>query len=361
LHIESLALSGLRNLAAARLSFHSAGNLFYGVNGSGKTSLLEAIHLLAVGRSFRSHLVRPVISHAENKCLVQARVLSGASRHSLGVERQKAGGALLRVNGETVSSYAPVAAVLPIVLLDTQSLDLIHGGPETRRKYVDATLFHVEQNFLGVWRRYVRALKQRNAGLRRGIIDSDGVWLDELARAGDVLAESRASMVAQLGSRFGEIAAGLSPSLEGVELQVRRGWDSSMSLREALEKSVPSDRDRGFTQVGPHRADIRIRLGGRAASDNLSRGQSKLVLSALKLAQGKVLTELAATPPVCLVDDIVAELDQSHAERVCGLLADQGGQVFMTAVEQQSLRRFWPNEMFKMFHVEHGFIQAVTD
>jgi len=175
------------------------------------------------------------------------------------------------------------------------------------------------------------------------------------------LAESRASMVAQLGSRFGEIAAGLSPSLEGVELEVRRGWDSSMSLREALEKSVPSDRDRGFTQVGPHRADIRIRLGGRAASDNLSRGQSKLVLSALKLAQGKVLTELAATPPVCLVDDIVAELDQSHAERVCGLLADQGGQVFMTAVEQQSLRRFWPNEMFKMFHVEHGFIQAVTD
>jgi DNA replication and repair protein RecF len=360
LFIESLTLSGVRNLSATRLAFHAKGNLFHGLNGSGKTSLLEGIYLLAVGRSFRSHVAKPVITHNEDHCLVQASVLRGALRQSIGIQRQKAGGIALRINGETAQSHAQLAAALPVVLLDTESLDLVYGAPESRRRYVDATLFHVEQGFLGVWQRYMRALKQRNAGLRRGIIDADPAWLDELARAGELLALARVGMVEQLSARFALVARALSPSLTAVELTSRNGWDASMSLREALDRSSQSDRDRGFTQVGPHRYDVRIRLDGRAAADNLSRGQSKLVLTALKLAQGSLLAELTAVPPVYLVDDIVAELDAPHAKKVCELLAQQDGQVFMTAVEEQSLRRFWPGDEFKMFHVEQGLIQAVA-
>lgn len=336
------------------------GNLFHGLNGSGKTSLLEAIHLLAVGRSFRSHIARPVITHGEEHCLVQANVHRGSLRQSIGIQRQRAGGTVLRINGESAQSQAQLAAALPVVLLDTESLDLVYGAPESRRRYVDGTLFHVEQGFLGDWRRYMRVLKQRNAGLRRGIIDADDAWLDELVRAGEMLAQARDGIVEQLSGRFAQIALGLSPSLQGVELNSRNGWDATMSLREALEKSRQSDRDRGFTQVGPHRADVRIRLNGRAAADNLSRGQSKLVLTALKLAQGEVIADLTSAPPVYLVDDIIAELDVPHAQKVCELLAQRRGQVFMTAVEEPSLRRFWPGEEFKMFHVEQGLIQALA-
>lgn len=360
MYIDSLAFSGLRNLAAARLALHSKCNLFHGLNGSGKTSLLEAVHLLAVGRSFRSHLVKPVITHGLDQCVVQAYVQRGALRQSVGVERTKSGNTTLRLNGETAHSHALIATVLPAVLLDTESLDLVYGAPENRRRYLDATLFHVEQGFLDVWRRYMRALKQRNAGLRHGIIDTDEVWLDELARVGDLLTQSRAAVVDQLGEKFLRIAVELSPSLQGVQLQLRGGWDSASSLREALDRAKAGDRDRGFTQVGPHRADLRVRLDGRVASENLSRGQAKLVLAALKLAQGCVLAERSSAPPVYLVDDIIAELDAGHAERVCALLANQGGQVLMTAVEEESLRRFWPGDEYTMFHVEQGFIQALA-
>lgn len=360
LFIDTLSVAGLRNLAAARIALHPQGNLFYGLNGSGKTSLLEALHLLAVGRSFRSHQIRPLIAHTQDHCLVQASLQRGGGRHALGMERHRSGEVSLRVNGAVAQSHTQLAALLPVVLLDTESLELVFGPPENRRRYIDGTLFHVEQSFLDVWRRYQRVLRQRNAGLRHGTMHTDEVWLDELARTGELLHGARAAILKRLNTWFGRIAGLLSPSLSDVDLEMRRGWDVSLTLCEALDRSSASDRERGFSQVGPHRADLRIRVGGRQAAEYLSRGQSKLILTALKLAQGHVVAEVTASPPVYLVDDIIAELDAEHAERVCSLLAEQGGQVCMTAVDEAALRRFWPNSACTMFHVEQGLIQLTA-
>ena len=360
MRIISASVSGVRNLTSDTIEFHPQGNVFFGLNGSGKTSVLEALHLLAMGRSFRSHSLRPVIHHDAQSCMVTAKVEKAGLVQHMGMERTRSGDSTLRLNGKNVASLSSLAELLPLVLLDTEGLELIFGSPDNRRRYLDGTLFHVEHLFLEVWRRYQRTLKQRNAGLRRGIMASDDAWLADLARAGDALTETRRSLALRLAAAFKDVAGRLSPSLCNIDLVFKQGWDERVQLIDALVGSVESDHQRGFTQLGPHRADLRLRLDGRSAADNLSRGQAKLAVAALRLAQGVVLAESQGVPPVYLVDDITAELDENHAAKVCEILVSQGGQVFIAAVESGEVARFWPERAFKMFHVEQGTIKALT-
>jgi len=359
-HVLSASVSGIRNLSPTALSFHPQGNLLFGLNGSGKTSFLESLHLLAVGRSFRNASIRPVISHDCDTCLVTAKINKAGKVHHLGMERHRNGESVLRIDAHNVAARSSLAALLPVVMLDTEGLALIFDGPDSRRRYVDGTLFHVEPSFLAGWRRYQRALKQRNAGLKRAIISDDEAWLFDLARAGESLTNSRRNIVARLAEAFQAMASTLSPALAGIELIFKQGWDQQVALQEALTSGQDDDIRRGFTQAGPHRADLRLRMNGRAAAETLSRGQAKLVVAALKLAQGQVLTDDLGFPPVYLVDDITAELDESHAARVCEVLQGQGGQVFIAAVEAEELTRFWLGETHSLFHVEQGRITTLS-
>jgi len=316
-HLERVFIDGVRNLCQQRIELAAGANVFFGANGSGKTSILEAISLVATGRSFRTHSAKPLIHHGDEHCLVQIKLARSGRLHNLGIRRHRAGGAELRIDGAAASSFAGLAALLPIVLVDTDSIELITGTPEARRRYLDTILFHVEHQFLEVWRRYQRVLRQRNAGLRRGTLAEDDIWLTELARVGETLAALRAVAVASLAPVFAEIAGRLSGALNGATLTLRRGWSSELDLLGALNAAAASDRKQGFTHVGPHRADIRILVDGRAAADVLSRGQLKLATLALKLAQGRMLSGVNGVVPVYLVDDIAAELDEDHARQAC--------------------------------------------
>jgi len=361
LHLERVFIDGVRNLTGQKLVLAPGANLFFGLNGSGKTSVLEAISLLATGRSFRTFSAKSLIQHESDQCLVQAHVQYSGARYNLGIQRHRSGAAVLRRDGVNVPSIADLASVLPTVLVDTASLELITGSPEGRRRYLDAVLFHVEQMFLESWRRYHRALRQRNAGLRRGTLAQDDVWINELAKTGEALSATRVSAIAKLAVIFSDLAPHLSDALSGIELSFRPGWSVEYDLRAALERSAVSDRKQGFTHAGPHRADIKITVGGRPAAEVLSRGQLKLAVLALKLAQGRLLTEARELTPVFLVDDIAAELDEHHAKRVCGMLAGSKSQVLLTAVERGDLERLWPAEPPLMFHVEQGAITCLLN
>lgn len=358
MHLERLMIDGVRNLAQQRVELRPGPSLFFGDNGSGKTSVLEAVHLIGTGRSFRTHTARPLIMHGSDCCFVQARIVKSKQQHSAGIRRHRSGESELRLDGEEATSLAALAELLPLVLLDTDGLELVTGAPEQRRRYLDGALFHVEQPFLEVWRRFQRVLRQRNAGLRRGMLAEDGVWLEELARAGEALTQSRARMAATLETLFLELVAGLSGELGDVSLAFRQGWDQKQSLLAALQGSIESDQGQGFTRVGPHRADLKVLWGGRSAADVMSRGQTKLTVAALRLAQGRLIEQRLGFPPVYLVDDMAAELDRGHARRVCGVLAASGGQVLMTAVDRNDIESIWPGNELSLFHVEQGSVLA---
>ncbi|MEK9533240.1 MAG: DNA replication and repair protein RecF, partial [Halieaceae bacterium] len=210
-----------------------------------------------------------------------------------------------------------------------------------------------------LWRRYAQAMRQRNGGLRRGILDADSAWRQELAETGERLTQSRTRIADTLSRQLAGMASELSADLAGVSVVFRPGWDRQIGLAEALERNAQSDANQGFTQVGPHRGDLRFMVGGGMAADVLSRGQLKLLLVALKLVQGRLIEEGGNSRPIYLVDDLPAELDRAHCASVCAQLA-MGRQVILTAVDRGSLEAAWGDGPLELFHVEQGQIKPVS-
>jgi DNA replication and repair protein RecF len=276
----------------------------------------------------------------------------------LGIEKDVQGGTQIRMDGSRVHGLAVSAELLPVVLITPESHALIGGGPGERRALLDWGLFHVEQSFLGLWRRYQRLLKQRNAALESGSALKQ--WNEGLAIAGEALSERRRQYAEALKPRLGDALRRIAPELPEVSLDYVPGWSGEQGLVSALQQSEERDRRDGHTRAGPHRAELRIRLAGKKASEVLSRGQEKLVLSALRLAQLTHLRDEAGKSAVVLVDDLPAELDTQHRTTFLDLLATLGVQVFVTATEEGLLALPATSPPPKVFHVEHGTVRAVV-
>ncbi len=364
--LQQLRIDSVRNLRRVRLDRLQRVNVFYGANGSGKTSLLESIHLLGMARSFRGNSVKSLISHDATTCTVYgaASLPSSPALLSLGVQRNRGGEAQIRLAGQPVKTVAELAEQLPLQVITAESFSLLTGPPGGRRQYLDWGVFHVEHTFFSQWQRFQRCIKQRNMLLRRGKIDDHELafWTRDLAAAGTAITAHRKAYFERLTPRFIETMSQLAPSLPALELRFRQGWDAGLNYTEALDQGLATDVEQGYTHTGPQRADIRVTSGGHSAADTLSRGQQKLVVCGLKLAQGLLMSELGKGDCTYLIDDLPSELDQEHSETVCGFLAAMGAQVFITCVEREELLSVWPeakSEALAMFHVEHGEVSPV--
>jgi len=221
--------------------------------------------------------------------------------------------------------------VLPVQIIDPEVHHLIDEGPSRRRRFLDWGVFHVEPVFVSHWQRYQQALKQRNAALKsrqpRGVVS---VWDSDLARSGELLNVARARYVAALAQR----AQAIARNLLGMELHLvyRSGWAQPNGLAEALQASWGHDSELGATQVGPHRAELSIRLGGAAVKDRISRGQQKLLAAALLIAQIKLFPKESPVQPTLLLDDPAAELDDSGLAGLIGEVSAQSVQLIVTTL-----------------------------
>ena len=360
--IRRLEITDVRNIRQAHLTELSNFNILYGLNGSGKTSVLEAIHLLSSARSFRSHKLKPLINNSAEQCVVYGEVCSFQPSHysAIGVQRSRKETGVIKVDGSLVRSTSVLAEKLPLQVINSDTFLLLEGSPSVRRQFLDWGVFHVEHSFHGIWKTVQRCLKQRNTLLRHGrIIDAElDVWTDELVRASEQLDCLRKAYLERFNHVFGECLAKLI-QLEGVTLTYQRGWDKERSLADVLLANKDKEKEQGHTASGPHRADLRLRYQGHMAADILSRGQQKLVVCALRVAQGYLLSQLTQRQCVYLIDDLPAELDQYHRRALCELLSDLDCQVFITCVDHKDLDHCGLNQdLVRLFHVEHGNISA---
>ncbi|HEX2667331.1 MAG TPA: DNA replication/repair protein RecF [Gammaproteobacteria bacterium] len=350
--LSRLTLRDFRCFAALDLDPAPRANLILGDNASGKTSLLEAIFFLSRGRSFRTPKADSLARHGAEGFLLSAQAQDAGGTVALGLARQ--GGALeARIGGAPAKSLSELTERLPVQLLDSSAHQLIEGGPRHRRQFLDWGVFHVEQSFLPAWRRYQRALKQRNTLLRQKAAENLlKPFEPELATAGAFLDQHRRDYLAQLEPVAVDWAQRLLGPME-LSLRYQRGWGEGKTLEEALAAGRVRDREVGTTQTGPHRAEMAITLGGLPAQQQVSRGQQKVLAGALLLAQAAYLRQATGRPCLLLLDDLAAELDAGHLGRFLELVRETEAQVFLTSVEKHRLPA-WPDAV--LFHVEHGKI-----
>lgn len=362
MQLNRLHIHSVRNLQEVLLHLHPQFNVFTGCNGSGKTSVLEAIHLLGVGRSFRARQIQSVITYEQPALACFGEIIDGqGSKIALGIEKHRDGDMVCKVRGEVCTRLSEFATVLPLQLVTPEVFKLLHAGSEERRKFLDWGVFHVEPRFGQICQRYQRLLKQRNAALKQANPSQLMVWDHELAQMGEQLAAYRQRYLTSLMPYLLAMQEKLLPSCLPIQAHYLAGWDTAQSLEAALEKALRQDKRYGYTSVGPHRADLLMTLEGFAVGQVLSRGQQKLWIAALYLAQAAHLAAIQGKRCLYLLDDLTSELDPGNQQRVLRLLDEQGHQVFLTGVTAKDWQEVIPAERRAMFHVEQGaFNHAVS-
>lgn len=352
--IRLFRVSNFRCLANAEATLASTFNLIYGPNASGKTSLLESLAYLGRGKSFRGAATSDLIRHGEAEFLLFGHVLSHSRAISVGV-RNSGSGLEVRVDGESEGGAAALAAALPMQIIDPEVHSLVAGGPERRRRFLDWVAFHVEHEHLLVWRKFKRALRQRNAALKArsaaATIQSWNAEFEELGRALDGSRRRALESVQEGLVEFGQ-------QLLGTELrfEYQRGWNKEKSLEASLAEGLRRDVQLGATQHGPHRADLKISYDERQARKLVSRGQQKLLASAMILAATETAQTALERPLVLLLDDPAAELDTDSLERLMEAVAGLGCQVVATSLELKALAA---PPGAAVFHVEQGKLSVV--
>ncbi len=352
MHITHLRIENFRNLEAVEISPEPGLNYFYGENGAGKTSVLEALFLLSRGKSFRTAASDELIRHQSNSFQVFLETRHLETRHRLGLERSKRHWRA-RKDGQDVALLSELSRSLPIVLMEPNSHTLVSGSPDGRRRFLDWGVFHVEPLFLDAWRQYSRGLKQRNAALRRGqvaVIDS----LDDIiAPLGEQLSSYRQAYFDKLSTEFARQLDSDRSGLQDIKLHFQPGWKAE-SLSMALLAGRDRDMEQGISQFGPHRADLLLERDGRPIKSTLSRGEQKNVAACLLLSQAELL-KACGQDPIILLDDLASEFDKRHFEEVLQKALSCASQVWVTGVQAAA-----PKGDPAVFHVEHGQVVKVV-
>jgi len=352
--LTAIEIENFRCIERAQLDFDPLATVIVGPNASGKTSLLEAIYFLGHGRSFRTSAREKLLGPRDAFFRIVGRIALNGSPIVAGAEYSKSG-ARAHLAGESLSSISDIAAVLPIQVIDPGVHRLIEEGSARRRRLMDWGVFHVKHEFLGWWRRYQRALRQRNAALRNGedgsVVDA---WETELSQSGIRVDELRAEYVLRLQSHFALMAGRLINC--DAQISYRRGWSVDAELAQALKDARPRDQRVGTTTVGPHRADLNFTVDGTPAKDRVSRGQQKMLAAAFVLAQVALRSAQGGTPTCLMLDDPAAELDVDNLGKLLASVTSVSSQLIMTSVNESGLRGV---HIGRRFHVEQGRIWPV--
>jgi len=340
-HLAHLRLRDFRNYARLDADFAAGFHLLLGDNAQGKTNILEAIYLVATLRSFRGVGSAQMVRHRQKGYFVGSKIL-GQGEHETkmywsAAERN------LTLDGQPVRKLTDYLGVIRTVVFCTEDLQLIKGTGRVRRRFMDLLLSQTYPAYLPLLQRYTRALRSRNALLKRPVVDPAAVesFSRELVMAGEEIIRLRRELAPKIAALAEKAYQAISNQSEQLRLQ----YQPSVKTDFTVEQAQSANRERMYrsTLIGPHRDDLGLALNDRAAAQFSSEGQKRTLAIALKIAQAEYLRSIHGTMPVLLIDDIMGELDASRRAAFLPLLeqAHQSrGQVFMTATEEN-----WPEEL----------------
>ena len=331
---------------------HPRVTLITGENAAGKTSLLESIYCLGRAKSFRGNGPAELAGAVGRHWQVMARLQQADLPSTTVKVAWNPEGTSVRFGEGGRPTAAELVSQLPTQIIEPAMHRLLQDGPGYRRSFLDWGVFHVEHRFFPVWRRHQRVLKQRNKALRlKGSPRDIHIWDEELAASAELLLQYRMEHLSALRPVVAEMVARLF-NTEDWSIELQPGWSTETPYIEGLRKNLERDRRMGMTVEGAHRAELKLRLNSHQVKNRISRGQQKLLISALILAQSELMYRHTGRAPILLVDDFSAELATEFQKALAGLFAQHAGQLFITAFERVSAFELLPDS--SMFHVEHG-------
>jgi DNA replication and repair protein RecF len=332
--ITSLWLTDFRCFTEAFVEPDPQGlTVLRGPNGSGKTSILEAVGWLATQRSLRGAPRDVLVRAGASRAILRAETMTATRRVLVEAELPASGTARAQVNRQPVRRRADLADAVRVTVFSPDDLHLVQDGPAGRREYLDDVLVDQHPRFELLTSEVDRVLRQRSSVLRQAgnrldadIVATLDVWDDRLATSGSDLAEARHALVDELSPLVSQAYEQLAGSSQPVTLSYRRSWDGDLS--EVLRARRPDDLRRQITSVGPHRDELEIAVGPGPARTHASQGEQRCVALALRLATHELRRRGASEAPVLLLDDVFSELDARRS----AALVDQlpAGQVLLT-------------------------------
>jgi len=360
--VARLITQNFRNIEHSKTDFHPNLNFIVGDNGSGKSSLLEAIFFLGHGKSFRTSKIENLVSHQQSSFVVSikdhADIQIGFSRDFNTNQTE------IKINGQRFNKLSELAKNIAVQIVTPESFKLFFGGPRERRRFVDLGLFHVEHSFSHEWKDFNRILKQRNAYLRSGI-NMVGIkyWDEAFCIHSNIISELRLNYIKRFKEEFTIWAKLLLPNIYSViEIQFFQGWRQNTQLEDVLYNNRTRELSLGYTISGTHKFDVKFIINKQPLENQLSRGQQKLFLLALTFAQAKLIEKVKRVKPILLIDDVGAELDSNSRTVLNEAINQLNCQVIITAIDKVAVQPLVPeNDQHKMFHVKHGKIFEMSE
>jgi DNA replication and repair protein RecF len=351
--ISYLNINNLRNLNEVSCGPFGKLNILTGDNGAGKTSFLEALNILSTGRSFRTNQIANVINNDSQQLTLFCQK---DTNDRIGMSRNRRGEYQVKMNQQAVDRLSTIAKYLPVRVMTPESFLMLTAGAQARRQYIDFSVFHVEHSFNKDIQTYQKLLKQRNAQLKSTATYEDIVlWDKQMIPLIDRISRARSTTFESMLPYFKHFQDSFLPQYD-VQYSIRSGTEPHEDLAQAYIANYQNDKKYGHTSIGPHKADINIKINNTDAYQVLSRGELKMMVAVLILAQVKWL--LSKQSYCCLViDDLSSELDTEKQALILNeLMAIEGLQTFMTSIDLPEYIQNNNHSDIKMFHVEHGDI-----
>lgn len=356
--LSRLLIRDFRNIENADLTLSAGFNFLIGANGSGKTSVLEAIYTLGHGRAFRSQHNTRIIRHGQPAFTLHGRVYSDPIQPAptlLGLTKNRQGESTVRIDGTDSHKVADLALLLPMQLITPEGFTLLNGGPKYRRAFLDWGCFHQQNGFFTAWSQLKRLLKQRNAALRQAVrYDHVQHWDRQLIPLAEQISQWRADYMQAISEHIIASCQQFLPEFS-LSLAFQRGWEKESPYQEILTGHFARDKILMHTSWGPHKADLRIRADGAPVEETLSRGQLKLLMCALRLAQGEFFTRHSGRHCLYLIDDFASELDEHRRQLLATRLTQSQSQVFVSAIHAEHIQ-FMMTKNSRLFLVDQGKI-----
>jgi DNA replication and repair protein RecF len=357
--LKRLDIYNVRNIQQISITPSPHFNFIYGPNASGKSALIEAVFLLGRAKSFRTSSIRSVISSTKDKLIVTGEILDDED-FSVPLGIQSDGKTVdIKINHQANKKKIELAYKLPLQIIHPRSFELLDASSQKRREFMDWGIFNQDEKYLPVWQNYKKVLLHRNALLKSKSINQIHVWNNELVNYGTILNGYRNSYLDALRPFLKKTIAHFI-NLDDIDIKLINGWSNDKKYGQHLIDEFERDLRYGFTQSGPHRADFQLLLGNKLAKDVVSRGQLKIIIICLKMAQIELILHLNNSFGCILIDDFAAELDKENRFRILKFLNEHKCQTFITTAECNDFGDLSFIENYKLFHVEHGKINLIN-